>query len=730
MTAMSSAIVLNLLLQLSLLSAALLLVIKLMRGRIVWHYHLAYFGLLTLALLTVSSILMQAKQIQPFALELPVAEFFSLQTTDTGGQASSGSAGLAFETPAPTPPGLEALMHSMWQLMPTAQSEGQSLVGMLVSVLAAIWLAGAAVGIARLLLATVRLGRLQRVAIEPTAAQRHRLHKLMREITAADSCPAIKFSDTWRSPVLVGFVEPMIILPVSALRHCNDEQLKAVLLHELAHWQRRDNLANLLQQLIVALLWIHPCVHWLSRIASRSREEICDNHVLAQQDALHYSETLLWFGASANNSQASDRYPTAVAMFDRSWRLEERIQQLLNKNRETSMTLSSASIKGLGSALLIAVLFGTSITLVPASRQAFAQSSSDGDAQMREPPQANDVDTLGETVYEAVTAIQELMSDREGDRDTNLAQAKAMLDTLYESSFATGNSFEKSTILNFYTNYHLSIEDYPGALARFEQILQIDQLRPDTELRTLRSLGQLYAAEERWPESIDAYNAWREKSEEEDGLVFRGLSYGHYQIEQYEQAREFWLEYLGTRDREELSREDLAYLNGLHFVLSDLQSALALTQEMILRFNEQRDWDNLRVLYEQIDDQSVLSALDPELGSALDLTAPEPQIAFASVVPTDGDYIPLLATAPMYPRVAADQGIEGWVLVEFTVGADGVVQEESIAVVDAEPSDVFNRNSINAAREFVFSPRMEAGTAVPVPGVQYLFRYQLRDDDA
>jgi len=75
----------------------------------------------------------------------------------------------------------------------------------------------------------------------------------------------------------------------------------------------------------------------------------------------------------------------------------------------------------------------------------------------------------------------------------------------------------------------------------------------------------------------------------------------------------------------------------------------------------------------------------------LSISNGQPEIAFASVVPTDGDYLPLLAVAPQYPTRAAEEGIEGWVLLSFTVNAAGDVVESSVAVEDAEPSDIFNR---------------------------------------
>lgn len=94
---------------------------------------------------------------------------------------------------------------------------------------------------------------------------------------------------------------------------------------------------------------------------------------------------------------------------------------------------------------------------------------------------------------------------------------------------------------------------------------------------------------------------------------------------------------------------------------------------------------------------------------------------------TDGDYLPLVAIAPQYPTRAAQRGIQGWCLVSFTVDGQGNVVEETIQVVDAEPPDIFDRSSIRAAARFKFQPRVVDGQGVNVPGVQYLFRYQLEE---
>lgn len=100
----------------------------------------------------------------------------------------------------------------------------------------------------------------------------------------------------------------------------------------------------------------------------------------------------------------------------------------------------------------------------------------------------------------------------------------------------------------------------------------------------------------------------------------------------------------------------------------------------------------------------------------------------AQISATDGDYLPLVAIAPQYPTRAAQRGIEGWCLVSFTVDGLGNVIEETIVVVDAEPPEIFDRSSERAAARFKFQPRVQNGQGVEVPGVQYLFRYQLEDN--
>jgi protein TonB len=101
------------------------------------------------------------------------------------------------------------------------------------------------------------------------------------------------------------------------------------------------------------------------------------------------------------------------------------------------------------------------------------------------------------------------------------------------------------------------------------------------------------------------------------------------------------------------------------------------------------------------------------------------EISMAGINATDGDMLPLVNVSPSYPTRAAQRGIQGWCQVRFTVTAEGGVR--GVEVVDAEPQGIFDRSSIRAAERFRFQPRVVDGEAVDVPGVQYVFRYELEE---
>lgn len=89
----------------------------------------------------------------------------------------------------------------------------------------------------------------------------------------------------------------------------------------------------------------------------------------------------------------------------------------------------------------------------------------------------------------------------------------------------------------------------------------------------------------------------------------------------------------------------------------------------------------------------------------------------------DGEYLPIVKVTPVYPYRAMSRGLEGWVLLEFTVTTTGAVTD--VHVVEAEPANIFDQAAIEAAKKFKYRPRVIDGKPVEVSGVQNLIRFEL-----
>lgn len=101
-------------------------------------------------------------------------------------------------------------------------------------------------------------------------------------------------SELVHSPVTIGFLKPMILLPVAAVNQLSSSQVEAIILHELSHIRRFDFLLNLLTKAIQTLLYFNPFVKAFVRIVEKEREKHCDEIVLQFQYEPHgYASALL-----------------------------------------------------------------------------------------------------------------------------------------------------------------------------------------------------------------------------------------------------------------------------------------------------------------------------------------------------------------------------------------------------------------------------------------------------
>jgi|GEM_PF-1682837 len=870
-----NTLLINLVLQISVLAFLALLANYAARKHASARYNILFPAMLGLVFTTVVSIWMQGSG----------STFFHINLPDRA-NTLAGSPVLELELPA-----LDLSEASTDTVATRSQETAEpGIVSRVLTyspsvpvILTSLWIAGFLLTFLGLLRSLHQVEKIAGFSRTPTPEE-HNSIKLSLNSSDSNARIRIRISNSVPSPVLAGLWNPVLLIPSSYLIKLSTAQLREILIHELAHIQRRDCLANFVQKLILCLFWFHPLVHLMDRQVSKAREEICDNYVLQQDSALDYGETLLAVTSLSRDSLAKinakfNARGVNVGIISPQWKLEDRIRELLDTSRSQTVKLSTQSQSLLLLSLITLSVFISGCQLqaaeqrTPSNRSVELQSQNRTESQtlaeelarrqaaeleqrnanlesalvreqlarslsemqslledaqtetqqrdltelmqriftelenrlgensaailgevaferfaglaqqidsiqndreelmrslirlqsaldlgtpdpqpvarnQREAPapdntrdrrQAptpdNDTGILSERTMRVASEVQELMSPSEDGVEPDLSGAKQMLDSYRERYWERLNDFEKSTLLNFYTNYWLTLEDYPEALNTFEELLTIENLRDDTRLRTLRSLGQLYMAEERWEQAITRYQDWREQSPEEDVIIFRGLSYSNYQLERYADALPYWQQYMSfsTEIGDELERDDYAYLNGLYFNLEMFEEALENTKEMIVLFNDPTDWRNLRAVQSRLgitDPQAQIESVPGPEDSPADIATPAEQVAesITSRASFDSSYLPLVSIRPRYPEPAARDGIEGWALVSFTVNEEGRVIADTITVQDAEPANIFDQAAIQAAQRFLYNPREQNGVPVSVDDVQYLFRWSLNND--
>lgn len=119
----------------------------------------------------------------------------------------------------------------------------------------------------------------------------------------------IYISNLITSPLTIGFLKPVILVPLASINLLSTQQMEAVLLHELAHIKRLDYLLNLLLSFIEVILFFNPFTNLISIQIQNERENACDDWVLQfKYNSTLYAEALLKLAVLHNNISSLSLY--------------------------------------------------------------------------------------------------------------------------------------------------------------------------------------------------------------------------------------------------------------------------------------------------------------------------------------------------------------------------------------------------------------------------------------
>jgi uncharacterized protein (TIGR03435 family) len=214
------------------------------------------------------------------------------------------------------------------------------------STVVVLWVAGVAFLLARFAAGWWSVRGLRRQALRETPSRWSAAAERLASTLGLRCAVHVVDSMEVDTPTVIGWLKPIVVLPIAAFANLTPAQVTAILAHELAHVRRHDCLVNLVQTLAETLLFYHPAVWWISARIRVEREHCCDD-VAANVcgDAVVYAEALVEL----------ERWRTeqpALALAATGGPLLSRIRRLLRVPDERPRAATAVTIVGVAAMLV------------------------------------------------------------------------------------------------------------------------------------------------------------------------------------------------------------------------------------------------------------------------------------------------------------------------------------------------------------------------------------------
>ena len=257
-----------------------------------------------------------------------------------------------------------------------------------------LWTLGVAICAMRPALSWVAISQLRRKGTTPVSPELLEVLRRVSQVIGVTLQVQLLQSKLVHVPIVVGYLRPLILLPVSLLSNFPVAQLEAILAHELAHVHRHDFLVNLWQTIVETLFFYHPAVWWISQRIRIEREHCCDDLVVqVLGNPGEYGRALLAIEQSRGASGV-----LALGASDGS--MLSRIRRIVAYPRNGRVVARWSPLNIFASSLVIAALMGL------LSWQSIAQTGSEPPADTNQDPPAIAVEAKPEIKSNRVVDAQ------------------------------------------------------------------------------------------------------------------------------------------------------------------------------------------------------------------------------------------------------------------------------------------------------------------------------------
>jgi GWxTD domain-containing protein len=200
-----------------------------------------------------------------------------------------------------------------------------------------LWFAGVILLWGRLNVGLIAARRMKFLGTLPASEELQiLLQKISRRLGVVRAIKVVN-SAMVQVPTVIGWLGPVILIPMGCLVGLSPSQIEALLAHELAHIRRHDYLVNIFQSVVETLLFYHPATWWISDQIRQAREHCCDDLAISiSGDPLSYAKALAFLAEHQS-------FAPSVALGASGGSLVARIRRLLGGKESPAVSRLAAT---------------------------------------------------------------------------------------------------------------------------------------------------------------------------------------------------------------------------------------------------------------------------------------------------------------------------------------------------------------------------------------------------